>query len=492
MLLKLEKVTKKFPGVLALDNVNFELNSGEVHALLGENGAGKSTLIKIIGGVHKADKGKMYYNGKPVFFSNPFDAINNGIATIHQELNLFEDLTVAENIYIGNIKKTFINKKQMIKEAQKILSKNNFNIKADAIVKDLNTSEKQLVAISKALSLKSKIIIMDEPTASITEHETKKLFKIVKELKKQGIGIIFISHRLEEVFDTADKVTVLRDGKYIGSGNVNEFDQEILINMMVGRKIDDMFPKYNSPQGEIVFSIKNLRIEKMVENVSFDVKKGEIFGIAGLVGSGKSEIPLGIYGYMPAKWDKMVINDEEIKKIKSPEEALNYGIALVPEDRKSMGLILELDIMKNIIIQNTNLVEKSGVLFWSKAKKIAKEEIEKYSIKATSINQKTQNLSGGNQQKVVISKVLKRSPKIVFLAEPTRGIDVGAKVEVYNIINELANEGNGIVFISSELPEIVSLCDRVLVMHRGKSMGILEDEEITQENILKLATGVDI
>ncbi|WP_129408014.1 sugar ABC transporter ATP-binding protein [Marinitoga lauensis] len=492
MLLKLENITKKFPGVLALDHVNFELNNGEVHALLGENGAGKSTLIKIIGGVHKADEGKIYYEGKIVSFSNPSEAINNGIATIHQELNLFEELTVAENIYIGNIKKAFINKKQMIKEAQNLLSKNEFNIKAESLVKELNISEKQLVAIAKALSLKSKIIIMDEPTASITEHETQTLFKIVKELKNKGIGIIFISHRMEEVFDIADKVTVLRDGKYIGSGYVKDFDQNELINMMVGRKIDDMFPKYNSIENETIFSIENLKIGKMVKNVSFEVKKGEIFGIAGLVGSGKSEIPLGIYGYMPAKWDRMIIENEEIKKIRRPNEALNYGIALVPEDRKSMGLILELDIMKNIIIQNTDLIEKAGVLFWSKAKKIAKAEIKKYSIKATSINQKAENLSGGNQQKVVISKVLKKNPKVVFLVEPTRGIDVGAKVEVYNIINRLANDGNGIVFISSELPEIVSLCDRVLVMHRGKNMGILEGEKITQENILKLATGVDI
>ncbi|WGS64678.1 sugar ABC transporter ATP-binding protein [Marinitoga aeolica] len=492
MLLKVEKLTKKFPGVLALDKVNFELESGEVHALLGENGAGKSTLIKIIGGIHKADEGKIYYKGKEIAFSNPSEAINNGIATIHQELNLFEDLTVAENIYVGNIRGNLVNKRQLIKKAQEILSKNKFNIRSDSLVKDLNTSEKQLVAIAKALSLKSKIIIMDEPTASITEHETKNLFKIVKELKKKGIGIIFISHRLEEVFEIADKVTVLRDGKYIGSGNVKDFTQEDLINMMVGRKIEDMFPKYNAPEDEILFSIENLKIGKMVKNVSFEVKKGEIFGIAGLVGSGKSEIPLGIYGYMPAKWDNLIVNDKKIKKIKRPDEALKNGIALVPEDRKSMGLVLELDIMKNIVIQNTELIEKKGILFWNKAKKIAKEEIEKYSIKATSINQKTGNLSGGNQQKVVISKVLKRNPKVVFLVEPTRGIDVGAKVEVYNIINKLANDGNGVVFISSELPEIVSLCDRVLVMHRGINMGVLENEEITQENILKLATGVDI
>ncbi|KLO22249.1 D-ribose transporter ATP binding protein [Marinitoga sp. 1197] len=492
MLLELIKVTKQFPGVLALDNIDFKLNPGEVHALLGENGAGKSTLIKIIGGVIKADKGKIIYNDEEISFSNPSEAINRGIATIHQELNLFEDLTVAENIFIGNINKFFVNKKQLIDEAQKILTANNFNIKAETIVKDLNTSEKQLVSIAKALSLNSKIIIMDEPTAAITEHETKNLFKIIKELKNNGIGIIFISHRLEEVFEIADKVTVLRDGKYIGSGSVDNFSQEDLINMMVGRKIDEMFPKYNKIENKVIFSIKKLKVGNVVRDVSFDVKEGEIFGIAGLVGSGKSEIPLAIYGYIPAKWESLIINNRKIKKIDNPNKALEYGIALVPEDRKSMGLILELDIMKNIIIQNIKLIEKYGILFWKKAKKIAKDEIKKYSIKATSYKQKAGNLSGGNQQKVVLSKVLKRNPKVVFLVEPTRGIDVGAKVEVYNIVNNLANSGNAVIFISSELPEIVSLCDRVMVMHRGKSMGILEQKNINQENILKLATGVDI
>ena len=492
MLLKLENITKSFPGVLALDNISFELNEGEVHALLGENGAGKSTLIKIIGGIHRPDKGRMIYNEKEVLFSNPSEAINNGIATIHQELNLFEELTVAENIYIGNIKRNMVNKKTLIEQAQEILSRNDFNIRADALVKELNTSEKQLVAIAKALSVKSKIIIMDEPTASITEHETQNLFRIVRELKNKGIGIIFISHRMEEIFDIADKVTVLRDGKYIGSGDIKDFSQEELINMMVGRKIDDMFPKYNKVSDEVIFSVKNLNIGKSVKNVSFEVKKGEIFGIAGLVGSGKAEIPLGIYGYTLAKWDDLIVNNKKIKRIKRPDEALKHGIALVPEDRKSMGLILELDILKNIIVQNTDLVGKNGLISWSKGKKIANEEIKKYSIKATSYKQKTENLSGGNQQKVVLSKVLKRNPKVVFLVEPTRGIDVGAKVEVYNIVNKLANEGNAIIFISSELPEIVSLCDRVLVMHRGESMGILEKKDITQEKILKLATGVDI
>ena len=491
VILKVEKIVKRFPGVLALDRVDFDLKEGEVHALLGENGAGKSTLIKIISGVHRADDGRIFYFGKEVNFLSPTEAIKAGIATIHQEVNLFEDLTVAENIYVGNVRSFAISKKKFFKNIERLMDSLKFNIDPKKKVRELNTSEKQLVAIAKVLSLNAKVIIMDEPTATITEHETKRLFEIIRNLKKQGISIIFISHRLEEVFEIADRVTVLRDGKLIGTDDVSNLTREDLIHMMVGRKIKDMYPKYNSPTDKVVFSVKNLCVGKSVSNVSFDVKKGEIFGIAGLVGSGKSEIALGIYGYIPAKWDTLMVEGKNIKKITSPSKALEEGLALVPEDRKSMGLVLEMDVTKNIILQNTNIVERFTILSWKKAKQIAEEEVRKYSIKVSSIKQKVKTLSGGNQQKVVVAKVLKRKPKVIFLVEPTRGIDVGAKVEVYNIINNLANQGVGVVFISSELPEIVSLCDRVMVMHRGRSMGILEKNDVTQENILKLATGVD-
>ncbi len=481
-------IIKRFPGVLALNNVNFDLYTGEVHALLGENGAGKSTLIKIISGVYKADSGEIYINGRKSFFSNPTEAIQEGIATIHQELNLFEELTVAENIFVGNINKFNISRSKMIRIVDNFLDEFNFPIKASEKVKNLNTSEKQLVSIAKALSLNAKIIIMDEPTATITEHETKRLFEIIKELKFKNISVIFISHRLEEIFEIADRVTVLRDGNYIGTTHIEDVSKEKLIKMMVGRDINEMYPKFNKISEEEIFKIENLNVGNFVKNVSFNVKKGEIFGIAGLVGSGKLEIALGIYGYLPSKWEKLVLNGKELL----PEKNMfRHGIALVPEDRKKMGLVLEMDVMKNIILQNTDEVTKFGKISWKKSKIIANEEIRKYGIKVSSINQKVKTLSGGNQQKVVLSKVLRKKPKIVFLVEPTRGIDVGAKVEVYNIINKLANMGVGVVFISSELPEIVSLCDRVLVMHRGKSMGILDKDKISQENILKLATGVD-
>lgn len=330
---------------------------------------------------------------------------------------------------------------------------------------------------------------MDEPTATITEYETERLFGIIKNLKKKGVSVIFISHRLEEIYEIADRVTVLRDGEYITTGRVDEISKDELIRLMVGRKIEEMYPKFNKPTDEVLFSVESLTIEGLVEDVTFSVKRGEIFGIAGLVGSGKSEIALGIFGYLPAKWEKMTLLGEDLKPQKN---MLEHGIALVPEDRKKMGLILDLDVVKNITLQNTDEVSKLWHILWKKAKSISADEVKKYSIKVSSIKQKVKTLSGGNQQKVVLSKVLRKTPKLVILVEPTRGIDVGTKVEVYNIINELANSGVGVIFISSELPEIVNLCDRVLVMHRGKSMGILGRKDVNEENVIKLATGVDM
>ncbi|ANQ53560.1 D-ribose transporter ATP-binding protein [Thermosipho sp. 1063] len=488
-ILELKNVIKTFPGVVALNNVNFDLYQGEVHALLGENGAGKSTLIKIISGVYKPDSGDIFLDGEKINFSSPTEAIKKGIATIHQELNLFEELSVAENVFVGRVDKFIFSRSKMVKVVDELLKKLKFPIRANEKVKNLNTSEKQLVSIAKALSLNAKIIIMDEPTATITDHETKRLFEIIKDLKRKNISIIFISHRLEEVFEIADRVTVLRDGNYINSISIKEVSREDLIKMMVGRNIEEMYPKFNVITGKELFRIEKLQVKDYVENVTFNVNKGEIFGIAGLVGSGKLEIALGIYGYLRSNWDKLVLDGRTYLPGK---DMLKHGIALVPEDRKKMGLVLDMDVVKNIVLPNVDEISKFGKISWKRARDMVASEVKKYSIKISSIKQKVKTLSGGNQQKVVLSKVLRKKPKIVFLVEPTRGIDVGAKVEVYNIINKLANDGVGVVFISSELPEIVSLCDRVLVMHRGRSMGILEKGEITQESILKLATGVDI
>ncbi|AMW32032.1 MAG: sugar ABC transporter ATP-binding protein [Fervidobacterium pennivorans] len=487
-ILEVRNVSKTFPGVQALKDVSLDVHEKEVLALVGENGAGKSTLIKIISGVHKADSGEIYYLGKKVNFKDPTEAIASGISTIHQELNLFEELTVAENIFVGNVKGFSFSKKKAFKVVSELLDSLKFNIRADEKVKNLNTSEKQLVSIAKALFLNARIIIMDEPTATITEYEAERLFEIVKGLKAKGVSVIFISHRLEEIYQIADRVAVLRDGELIGVKHITEVDREELIRMMVGRKIEEMYPKFNRPEKETIFAVENLSVGTFVKNVTFDVRKGEIFGIAGLVGSGKSEIALGIFGHLPANWSKMVLNNNELQPSKN---MLEHGIALVPEDRKKMGLVLELDVTKNIVLQNTNEVSRGLHISWKKAKVLASEEVKKYSIKVTSIYQKVKTLSGGNQQKVVLAKVLRKTPRLVMLVEPTRGIDVATKVEVYNIVNRLANEGVGVIFISSELPEILGLCDRVLVMHRGRSMGILDRHELSEERIIKLATGVD-
>ncbi len=494
MLLKMEKITKRFPGVLALDNVDFDLREGEIHALVGENGAGKSTLIKILGGVHQPDGGRIILNGQEVHFSSPVDSQKAGISVIHQELNLAENLSVAHNIFLGREKGSWwnIDHKRMRKEAEEILKRLSFNLNPSAVVRELNVSEKQLVAIAKALTLNARIIVMDEPTATITEHEVERLFSIMKDLKKNGVSIIFISHRLDEIFSVADRVTVLRDGKKVASGLVEDFTKDELVRLMVGRSITDMYPKYNVPKDEVIFEVEGLEVPGFVKDVTFNVKRGEIFGVAGLVGCGKSELALGLFGAVKSYFKKMKLFDAEVKEIKNPMDALKLGIVMIPEDRKKMGLILDLDIVKNIATANSNLVAKLVNISWRKAKSLSNEAIKKFSIKASSIKQLTKNLSGGNQQKVVLAKYLFREPRLVILVEPTRGIDVGAKVEVYHLINDLANRGTGVIFISSELPEIVSLCDRVLVMHRGRQITILEGNEITQENILRAATGVEV
>lgn len=487
----MNEITKQFPGVLALDKVSFELNRGQIHALVGENGAGKSTLMKILSGVHRQDGGKIILDGIEVNFTTPIQAINEGISVIYQELNLIEDLTVAENIYIGKEDTSWwnLNKKKLIEKTNKLLESLNFPIKAKSLVRKLNVSEKQLVEIARAMATNARIIVMDEPTATITQHETELLFKLMRELKEKGIAIVFISHRLEEVFDIADSVTVLRDGKYISSGDLHEYSEEDLVSDMVGRRIDDMFPKENEPIDEIAFKVKGLKVENLVSNVNFEVKKGEIFGIAGLVGSGKSEIALGIYGGLKASATSAELFGKNFPIPCRPDTALSSGILLIPEDRKKQGLVIGLNVLQNIVLPNTQFVSKFFHINWKKGQKIAGDMINKLAIKTPSQKQRVSNLSGGNQQKVVIAKGLVRTPKLIMFVEPTRGIDVGAKVEVYRLINELANRGVGIIMISSELPEIVSLSDRVLVMHRGSQIDILEGSDINQKRIIAAAMG---
>ena len=492
MMLEMKTITKSFPGVLALDRVDFTLDKAEIHALLGENGAGKSTLIKVLGGVHQPENGEMLLNGERVVFPNPHASQQKGIAIIHQELMLAENLTIAENIFLGKEPGNAFDTKYkvMLKESRRYLEMLDFQVDPGTRVGELNVSEKQLVEISKALAYNAKIIVMDEPTATITQHEVGKLFDIIRNLSDNGISIIFITHRLAEVYQIADRVTVLRDGQYIGTDTVGNMDENKVVKMMVGREIEDMYPKYNKPGESVVFSVRNIDVEGLKEPVSFDVRKGEIYGITGLVGSGKSELALGLFGARKNSFEEMVINGIKLDTVDSPSDALENGISIVPEDRKNQGLILPFDITTNLALPNVKNFGSFLNVLWKKIRKRTREEIKRFNIKTPGEGQLVQNLSGGNQQKVVLAKFLMQNPKIVIFVEPTRGIDVGAKIEVYNLINELANKGIGVIFISSEIPEIVSLCDRAMVMHRGKKVYVLNRDELTPENILKAGTGL--
>ncbi len=489
--LLMEGITKTFPGVLALDSVTFEMEKGEVCALVGENGAGKSTLIKILSGVHRPDRGKIFLEGKERDFRSPIDAIRAGVAVIYQELSLAENLPVYANVFLGKEPWKFgINHSYLEERTKLILEELGFDIDPKIEVGKLNVSEKQLVAIAKALAYDAKIIVMDEPTATLTEYEVERLFEIIKRLKKRGVSVVFISHRLDEIFEVADKVVILRDGKKVGEGKLEDFSRDDIINLMVGRKIEDMYPKYNSPEDDVAFRVKNFEVPGYVSKLSFEVRKGEIFGVAGLVGCGKSELALGLFGAMKSRFDEMMIFGRKIGKLKSPIDALRNGLVLIPEERKKHGLVLGMSVVENIALPNVDKVSNPMYLSWRKTTNLAESAVRKFNIKTPSVRQLVKNLSGGNQQKVVIGKYIFREPDVIILAEPTRGIDVGAKVEVYRMMNDLANLGKAILFISSELPEIVSLSDRVMVLHRGKMTALLHGDQITQENILKAATGV--
>jgi len=488
-LLEMIGIRKQFSGVIAVDDVDFDVEYGEIHVLLGENGAGKSTLMKVLSGILKPDAGKIILEGNEVKMNSILEAQKHGISMIHQELNLCDNLTVAENIYLG-LEETFnISRKSLFAKADELLSQLNFEIESRKKVKNLNASEKQLVSIAKALSRNAKILIMDEPTASITEHEVQRLFEIMKDLKRKNIGIVFISHRLDEVFAIADRVTVLRDGRKVGVGKIDEFDRDKIIQWMIGRKLSEMYPKSNVPSDEVILEVKDFSIPGYVNPISFEVRRGEIFGISGLVGCGKSEVALGLFGAIRGTFKKIKLFDREIPKLDSPLDALKMGIVMIPEDRKALGLILDLSIAKNIIVANTDIVSTFGQINWKKANEITQEFVNKLSIKTPSVRVPVKNLSGGNQQKVVVAKYLLKKPRLAIFVEPTRGIDVGAKVEIYKLINNLVQEGTGVIFISSELPEVVNLCDRVAVMHRGSMTALLERDEISQENIMKAAVG---
>uniref|UniRef100_A0A7C3MHK5 Sugar ABC transporter ATP-binding protein n=1 Tax=Dictyoglomus thermophilum TaxID=14 RepID=A0A7C3MHK5_DICTH len=495
-ILRMEGISKTFPGVQALDRVDFEAYSGEVMALVGENGAGKSTLMKILSGAYRKDAGRIYVDGKRVEIQDPYHAQLLGISTIYQELNVTPNQTVAQNIFLGReIKRKgilgklgFVDKKEMEKRAKEILDRVGANIDPKELVKNLSVAQRQMVEIAKALSLDAKIIIMDEPTSALGPEEVEKLFEIIRQLKEHGIAIIFISHRLEEIFKIADRITILRDGKMVGLMSRDEATFDKVIYLMVNRPLGDMFKKEEVSKGKPLLDVKNLKSE-IIKDVSFTLYEGEILGIAGLVGSGRTELVRLIFGADPKISGEIYLNGEKVE-IQSPEDAVKHGIGLVPEDRQNQGLILKMSVRENIGVTIIRKILKFlGFIDKNKLTEIAENFVKRLNIKTPSIFEKVLYLSGGNQQKVVLAKWLASNPKVLILDEPTRGIDVGAKAEIHAIMSQLAKTGIGIIMISSEIPEILAMSDRILVMSEGKIVAELPRSEATQEKIMAYASG---
>lgn len=489
-LLEMKNISKSYPGVQALEKIQFELNAGEVHALVGENGAGKSTLMKILAGAEKRDSGEILVEGEQVNFESPSDSKARGIALIYQEFNLVPELTAAENIYLGIEAQRFgfINHKKLYEGATAILQRIGVEIDLHTPIKFLSVAQQQIVEIAKSLTINAKIIAMDEPSATLTEHELKKLFKLINKLKANGLGIIYISHRLEEIFNIADRVTVLRDGRHIATESIQDLNKEKIIRYMVGRTLAEEFPQKKVQSGKELLVVKNLNSNGTLKNINFRLYTGEILGITGLVGAGRTELARAIFGADPVEYKEIYL-ENQLVSINSPQEAIKNGIGLLTEDRKNQGLILGMSISENITLTNLQNLVKSGFIQHRTESEVARRYMDEIRIKSPGEWQLVRNLSGGNQQKVVVAKWLFSQSKIVIFDEPTRGVDVGAKVEIYNLMNSLVEKGIGVIMISSELPEILGMCDRILVMHQGMIRGELMREEATQEKIMFYATG---
>lgn len=491
--LSMNNINKTFPGVQALSNVKLDLVPGEVHVLLGENGAGKSTLMKILAGVYPPDQGEILINGQKVVINNTGDAASLGISMIYQELNLIPDLTVVENIFIN---RELIqgwpgryNWKEMNRQAGEILADLNLAIDPGNYIRDLSVAQQQMVEIVRSISSNSQIIIMDEPTAALAEQEITELFKQIKLLKEKTVSIIYISHRLPEVKEIGDRVTVLRDGKYVSTEDAKRVKTEQLIKMMVGRDIKEFFPKEDTEKGSEVLRVKNLKRKGVLDDISFSLQQGEVLGFAGLMGSGRTELMRAIFGADQGVEGKIYVKGTELV-IDSPETAVKNGIALLTEDRKSSGLILNFAVYQNISLATLEKYAPRGVIDQKRERKRAGELVAALKIKTPGLETVVNSLSGGNQQKVILARWLYRNAEIIILDEPTRGIDVGAKVEIYQLINQLTKQGKAVIMVSSDLPEILAMSDRIAVMYEGKLNGILSREEAGPEKIMQLATGV--
>ena len=494
--LELKNIYKSFPGVKVLEDVTLQVRPGEVHALMGENGAGKSTLMKILMGIYKADQGSIFLEGKETAMHGPKDAMSKGISMIHQELNTVLDMEVAENVFVGRelLKKGFEKLKivdiaRMREETGKYFREMNIDIDPRAKMRTLSVAEMQLVEIVKAISLNSRIIVMDEPTSAITEKEATVLFAQIERLKKQGVAIIYISHKMDEIFRISDTITVLRDGQWIGTKPAKELDNDMLIKMMVGRELTDIYPKDPVKIGDVILEVKNLSRGKKVQDASFSLRKGEVLGIAGLVGAGRSELVETIFGLYPKTGGQIFLHGKEVH-IKSAADAIKNKMALITEDRKQTGLNLIVSVKENIASVSIGKLSTHGIVNDKKINEVSEKYIRELKIKTPDGNAIVGHLSGGNQPKVVLAKWLLDEPDIIIFDEPTRGIDIGAKRDIYLLINNLAKEGKAVIVISSEMAEVMGICDRILVMAEGRINGEVRREEFSQEVIMGYASNI--
>jgi rhamnose transport system ATP-binding protein len=487
-------IAKQFGSVYALKSVELTLHPGEVHALLGENGAGKSTLVKMLAGIHRPDAGTFKVSGQEVALYTPTQSRELGIAVVHQEPMLFPDLDIAENVFMGRHPRDRfgrINWKLMYREVDELLASLDVPINSHTPVQGLSVAEKQLVEIAKALSLEARVLVLDEPTATLSGHEVDELFAIVKRLRERGVAILFVSHRLEEVFAIADKVTIFRDGTYIVTKPISEINTDEIIKYMVGRELSNLFPKGDATIGDVVLDVQHLTRPGVFRDVSFQLHRGEILGFAGLIGAGRTEIARVLFGVDQAESGEIVLNGKSVH-IHSPRSAMKHGIAYVPEDRHQHGLVLDFSITTNITLSILQQVSRLGMVNTRREQTIARDYSQQLNVRSAGVQQLVKALSGGNQQKVVLSKWLATHPTVLILDEPTRGIDVGAKAEVHHIISDLAAEGLAIILISSELPEVLAMADRVMVMHEGRVTGTFARSEATQENVMFAATGQEV
>lgn len=487
-ILTLKNITKEFPGVKALDDVTINIERGTIHGLVGENGAGKSTLIKVLAGIYQTNKGEIILDGKPCRFNSPIEARRAGISVVHQEIKLAEPLSVAENMFLGNVqlKNGLVDWKGMRRRAREIVEDLGMDIDINAQVSSLTVAKKQIVEIMHAINNNSRILIMDEPSAVLTDRELEVMFRIVKQLRDKGITIIYISHRLDEIFGLCSNVSVLRDGCHIDTIPVASVDRQGLINMMVGREMGQEYPKEVGNVGGTILEVKNLS-RGILQDISFEVKSGEVFGISGLVGAGRTELARAILGIDKPESGEVYVRGKKVH-YRTFADAIRDGLGLIPEDRKLQGLVQIMSVKRNTTLVNMKRVLRAGVISSSLEEKLSKEYANKLHVVTPSMETEVQYLSGGNQQKVVIAKWLFQNSEILFLDEPTRGIDVGAKAEIYRLINRMAKEGKTIIMISSEMPELLGMCDRIMVMHEGHKMGELNAAEATQAKIMALCS----